>query len=54
MNGSRGQNKTGKLETHFRSAAHGTALRNYIHFDCSDKHVAKCLTKQQRESMIEF
>ena len=50
---SRGQDKDGKLETHFSSKAHAAALRDCSHFVCEDKHVDKLLTKAQRESLID-
>ena len=53
MKGSRGKNKMGKLETHFSSAAHSSALHDYLHFVCNDKHVEKLLTKEERERMVE-
>ena len=54
MKGSRGKNKMGKLETHFSSAAHSSALKDYHHFVCNDKHVDKLLTKDERERMVEL
>jgi uncharacterized protein YggL (DUF469 family) len=43
----------GKLETPFSSAAHSSALHDYRHFVCNDKHVDKLLTKEERERMVE-
>ena len=54
MKGSRGKNKMGKLETHFSSAAHSSALHDYLHFVCNDKHVDKLLTNDERERMVEL
>ena len=51
---SRGRNKMGKRETHFSSAAHSSALQDYLHFVCNDKHVDKLLTKDERERMVEL
>jgi hypothetical protein len=53
MKGSRGKNKMGKLETPFSSAAHSSALHDYRHFVCNDKHVDKLLTKEELERMVE-
>ena len=46
MKESRGKNKKGKLETHFSSAAHASALQDYLHFDRDDNHVDRLLTKK--------
>ena len=55
MKESRGKNKKGKLETHFSSAAHASALQDYnLHFDRNDKHVDRLLTKKVCERMLEF
>ena len=54
MKGSRGKNKMGKLHTHFGSAAHASALQNYLHFVRNDKLVDMSLTKDERERMLEF
>ena len=54
MKGSRGKNKMGKLETHFSSAAHSSALHDYLHFICNEKHVDKLLTKDKHERMVEL
>ena len=54
MNGSRGKDKMGKLEMHFSCAAHSSALHDYLHFICNEKHVDKLLTKDKRERMVEL
>ena len=54
MKGSRWKNMMGKLQTHFSCAAHSSALHDYLHFVCNDKHVDKLLTKDERERMVEL
>ena len=54
MKRSRGKNKMGKRETHSSSAAHSSALQDYLHFVCNDKHVDNLLTKDERERMVEL
>jgi hypothetical protein len=54
MKGSRGKDKMGKLETHFGSAAHASALQDYLHFVRDDNHVDKLLTREERERMVEL
>ena len=54
MKGSRGKNKMGKLDTHFGSVAHASALQDYLHFVRNDKHFDILLTKEERERMLEF
>ena len=50
----RGENKMGKLDTHFGSAAHASTLQDYLHFVRNDKHIDMLLTKEERERMLEF
>ena len=54
MKGSHGKNKMGKLDTHFVSAGHASALQDYLHFVRNDKLVDMLLTKDERERMLEF
>ena len=43
-----------KLEMHFSSAAHSSALHDYINLVCKDKHVDKLLTKDECERTVEL
>ena len=52
VKGSRGKNKMGKVDTHFGSAAHASALQDYLHFVRNDKHIDMLLTKEERERML--
>ena len=51
MKGCRG---IGKLDTYFGSAAHASALQDYLHFVRNDKHVDMLLTKEERNRKLEF
>ena len=53
MKGSRGKGKLGKLETHFSSGAHASALRVYTDFVRKGGQIDTLLTKQQRRGIID-
>lgn len=51
---SRGKGKLGKLETHFSSNAHKSALIDYKNFSINSNHIDKLLNKKNRQDAIKF